>query len=82
MPYIAMELLDGASLRELVGVLGPTTEQRVGWLVEIARGVSAAHARGFVHRDLKPDNVFLTTADEIRSHFSGSPGGSGSTAGT
>ena len=58
-PYIAMELLEGASLAERVveGPLSPTETMRV--VDHIARAIGKAHEVGFVHRDLKPANVFL-----------------------
>jgi serine/threonine-protein kinase len=60
-PYIAMEFLEGESLRELVKKRGALP---VGEVVEItqqvADGLDAAHDLGIIHRDLKPDNIFLT----------------------
>jgi serine/threonine-protein kinase len=58
--YLAMELLEGASLAERVaaGPLPPGDALAVA--AEICRGLAAAHAAGVVHRDLKPENVFLS----------------------
>jgi serine/threonine-protein kinase len=64
-PYIAMEFLDGESLREVIKQRGalPVTEV-VEILQQAARGLNAAHKLGIIHRDLKPDNIFLTYPDE------------------
>ncbi|MFO0558983.1 MAG: protein kinase [Polyangiales bacterium] len=58
--YIAMERLDGIDLRRLVkdnGALAPSRALQI--CRQIAKGLSAAHARGIVHRDLKSENVFV-----------------------
>lgn len=57
--YLVMELLRGQSLGERMdhGRLEPN--EAVALLMPALRGVAAAHAQGVVHRDLKPDNVFL-----------------------
>jgi serine/threonine protein kinase len=59
-PYIAMELLEGESLGALLARSDPlVAEYAVQLLLPIARGLAAAHDFGVVHRDLKPDNIFL-----------------------
>lgn len=58
--YIAMEVLEGRTLREHLrerGAFGP--KELVPIVVAIADALAVAHAKGVVHRDLKPDNVFL-----------------------
>jgi len=58
-PYIVMELLEGKSLREELED-GPMEAGRARSMVlRVLDGLSYAHAQGFVHRDLKPDNIFL-----------------------
>jgi len=57
--YIAMELLEGRSLRAYVGNRSVTTERRLRWLCDVAHALAAAHNRGLVHRDIKPENVMV-----------------------
>ncbi len=58
--FIAMELIEGRTLRELV-VEGPMPSRRLlGTAVQIADGLAKAHEAGIVHRDLKPENVMVT----------------------
>ena len=65
-PFIVSEYVDGESLRTRVkrGPLSIDTAQGVA--LQIARGLAAAHARGIVHCDLKPDNVFLRTDGGVK----------------
>ncbi|MDB5220096.1 MAG: serine/threonine protein kinase, partial [Myxococcaceae bacterium] len=57
--FIAMELLEGEVLRNLLGRTDIPIEQRLRWLLQAARALAAAHERGLVHRDVKPDNMFV-----------------------
>ncbi|MCU0694374.1 MAG: serine/threonine protein kinase, partial [Polyangiaceae bacterium] len=64
-PYIAMELLEGESLGERLartGTLSPVETVRM--LTHAARALDKAHEVGIVHRDVKPDNIFLTKGDD------------------
>jgi eukaryotic-like serine/threonine-protein kinase len=58
-PYIVMELLAGTTLTTLVDA-GPIAAMRaLPIMIQIARGIARAHDLGVVHRDLKPDNIFI-----------------------
>jgi Protein kinase domain len=64
-PYIAMELLDGENLDSRLGTRGTLTPAELAKLfVELARGISQAHAIGVIHRDLKPSNIFIAREGE------------------
>ena len=64
-PFIVMELLSGESLSATMEREGRLTSARsVQLLLPIADALSAAHAKGFVHRDVKPDNVFIVVSEE------------------
>ncbi|HET7542401.1 MAG TPA: protein kinase [Polyangiaceae bacterium] len=59
-PYLVMELLTGEPLQQAMDRMGKLPpEQAVDFGMQILSGLEAAHAIGVVHRDLKPDNVFL-----------------------
>ena len=59
--YIAMELVEGETLRALVARHAMSLRERVDILAQVAAGLAKAHAAGIIHRDLKPDNVMVTT---------------------
>jgi eukaryotic-like serine/threonine-protein kinase len=63
--YYVMELLEGETLRALLGRVGRLSlVAAIPILQGIADGLDAAHAAGVTHRDLKPDNVFLVRLDD------------------
>jgi serine/threonine-protein kinase len=58
--YYAMELLNGLSLEELVRRCGPIQPARAVYLLrQVCHSLGEAHARGLVHRDVKPSNIFV-----------------------
>jgi serine/threonine protein kinase len=59
--YMAMELLDGEDLAQLLAREGPLPWSRLGpMILQICDALAAAHAQGIVHRDIKPENCFAT----------------------
>src|SRR5712691_3962990 len=59
--FIAMELIEGTSLRLWAHKNRPTARQLARLLAQVAHALAYAHARAVVHRDLKPDNVLVTS---------------------
>ncbi len=64
--FVSMDLVEGRPLRDWIGDANVKLEDKIAWLVQIASALRAAHKAGFVHRDMKPDNVMITTSGEAR----------------
>jgi eukaryotic-like serine/threonine-protein kinase len=65
-PFIAMELLEGSTLRQRITGQAMQTDAIVGIALQIADALEAAHAKGIIHRDLKPENVFVNGRGHVK----------------
>lgn len=60
-PFLVMEFLAGQDFHTLLRGDGPRTPANcANWMIQVCRGLEAAHHRGVIHRDIKPQNIFLT----------------------
>jgi hypothetical protein len=64
--FIAMELLEGSVLREVLDRGKSSLEEKLRWLLQAARALEAAHERGLVHRDVKPENMFVCADGSLK----------------
>src|SRR6266480_5312763 len=65
-PYIVSELLEGETLRERLAGAALPQRKAIDYALQIARGLAAAHEKGIVHRDIKPDNIFITDDGRVK----------------
>ena len=63
--FIAMEFVEGGTLRRWLAASPRTTEEILAVFVQAARGLAASHEVGLVHRDFKPDNVLVRTDGRV-----------------
>src|SRR5437867_6879555 len=65
-PYIVSELLEGETLGERMAGAALPQRKALDYALQIARGLAAAHEKGIVHRDIKPDNIFVTDDGRVK----------------
>ncbi len=66
-PFIAMEFLEGGSLDKLMDSHAPLSiAQKLGYIVHVCRALEYAHARGVIHRDIKPGNVMVCADGTVK----------------
>jgi len=64
--YIAMELLDGVELTDLIGEENLSVDAKLDIIGQVVDAIQAAHEAGVVHRDLKPANIFVTSEGRVK----------------
>jgi len=69
LPFFTMPFVEGESLRQRIGHGELPITDIVSILRDVARALAHAHARGVIHRDIKPDNVLLTGGSAVVSDF-------------
>lgn len=66
-PYLVMEMLDGRSLAEVLEETGKISERdAIDWIAQACDGLQAAHDAGIIHRDVKPDNLFIERSGRVK----------------
>ena len=68
LPYFVMPLLQGATLADLIRTSSArlTLDRTIAIIIQMCRGLQAAHDRNLIHRDLKPSNIFILEDDSVK----------------
>ncbi len=64
--FAVMEYLEGVTLRHRLETQAMPLDEALGVAAEIAEGLAAAHAKGVIHQDLKPENIFFTAEGQVK----------------
>jgi serine/threonine protein kinase len=65
--FLVMEYVHGKTLQQIVTARGPIHYQKaIHYIIQTATGLKHAHEKGFIHRDIKPDNIILSTEGVIK----------------
>ncbi len=64
--YLAMEFVEGKTLKRLIESEPPSIKKVLDIAIQVCEGLSAAHEKGVVHRDIKSDNIMLTPKGQVK----------------
>ncbi|HVT38358.1 MAG TPA: serine/threonine-protein kinase [Gemmatimonadaceae bacterium] len=68
-PFFVMPYVEGGSIRALIGPPGMSVPDTVRILTDVVRALGYAHARGIIHRDIKPDNILVSGGSAVVTDF-------------